>query len=172
MYDFPCHECGSEIRPQRMEHKVNFRGIHFLVPDALIGVCTKCGTQHFEGKEYDRWEKLFEKSLTERQKPLSPLEIKALRQRLGLNQRQFSVLLGCSRQSIYNWENPKRRKPQERQADLMIRLLAEPEALEFLLNRAQEIGVMLPRPSIPARAASANSPVRVRPARRLVPVTA
>jgi len=172
MYNFPCHECGGQLKSERKKHEVNFRGIHFVVPDALIGVCTKCGTEYFEGKEYDRWEKLFEKTLAARQKPLSPVEIKAIRQRLGLNQRQFSVLLGCSRQSIYNWENPKRRKPQERQADLMMRLLAEPEALEFLLNRAQEIGVVLPRPDLRGRAPGVKRNVRARNHGRLVPVTA
>lgn len=152
MFNYKCPECGKGIvREKREPYEVNFRGIKFLVPDAILGVCDHCGAKNFDGKEYKRWEKLFEKSLHEKQKPLSPAEIKRIREQLGLNQRQFAVLIGCTRQSVYNWENTKRRVPQSRQADLMIRLLAERlqnenvDVLGFFFVEAKKVGVKLPQ---------------------------
>lgn len=158
MTEFPCEECENGIvHQQRVEHEANFRGMKFLIKDAMAGVCDKCGARYFKGKEIERWEKLFEINLQEKQHPLSPTEIKEIRAKLGLNQRQFSVLIGATRQSLYNWENEERQTPQSRQADLIIRVLKEylenpgDNILDFLLSEARRIGVNLPSPQKPQR---------------------
>lgn len=171
MFDYLCTDCRQGmVRETRKPYEVRWRGMTFRVDEAQLGVCDHCGAENFDGGEYKRWIGLFEKEIERRQKPLAPDEIKRIRLALGLNPRQLALLIGCSHQSIYNWENPKRRRPPERQADLMIRLLEVPEALGFLLRRAEEIGIVLPRVT-PRRMPDVRRSIREQ-TRRAVPVTA
>lgn len=154
MSNFLCEKCGKgTVEQRKVEHEANFRGIKFLIKDAVIGICNNCGAEYFDAKEFERWQQLFEVSLSNSNPPLSPSEIRTIRENLGLNQRQFSVLIGATRQSLYNWENENRRVAQSRQADLMIRLLSEwlhqPEVdvLDFLLREAKKSGIQLPKPA-------------------------
>ena len=43
---------------------------------------------------------------------MKPIEIKQLRQKLGLTQTQFALALGCKKSTIENYEQAKR-KPAE-----------------------------------------------------------
>ena len=43
---------------------------------------------------------------------MKPIEIKALRKKLGLNQTQFALALGCKKGTVENYEQAKR-KPSE-----------------------------------------------------------
>ena len=68
---------------------------------------------------------------------------------LGLSVTDFAQLIGCTRQSIYNWERQDRVNQQTRTADLMMKLVAkslvsEPiDIISFLLKEAEKMGVKI-----------------------------
>ena len=65
---------------------------------------------------------------------------------------QFAILMGCTRQSLYNWERADRLSPQSRMADLFMRLIREShsqrqiDVLSFLTTEAHNAGFSLPNP--------------------------
>ncbi|HIE30327.1 TPA: helix-turn-helix domain-containing protein [Candidatus Poribacteria bacterium] len=151
MFGYRCQECGKGIvKPTKMHHyPTKFAGYPFIVPEAIIGKCELCGAKHFSASERKRWKKLFQESLESRGELLTPQEIRSLRKQLGLEMKDFALLIGCTLQSLSNWENPSRRKPQHRMADLMMRLLraslqkGEIDVLKFLLIHVKKMDVEL-----------------------------
>jgi DNA-binding transcriptional regulator YiaG len=129
------------------------------VADARVGICDRCGAEHFDPNETLRWRSEFEEQQS--QSYLAPPEIRELRKRLGLSMEQFAILIGCTRQSLYNWERSDRRSPQSRMADLFMRLVREShslgqiDVLRFLKAEAARSGLDLPvshqaQPAAPA----------------------
>ncbi len=55
---------------------------------------------------------------------LSPDDIRALRQRLGLSRRQFADRLGVAYRTVVGWELPSQGKRPGRQCRLLIARLA------------------------------------------------
>ena len=130
------------------EYRTKVRGQPFLVTDAHVGVCDACGAEHFAAEETARWHQLFEEEQAHRQ--LSAEDIRRLREDLQLSMEQFAALVGCTRQSLHNWERADRKRPQSRMADLMLKLVRESQVLgqvdviEFLRKRASEVGLTVP----------------------------
>lgn len=130
-------------------YPTKFAGYPFIVQEAIIGKCELCGAKHFSASERKRWKKLFQESLVSQGELLTPQEIRILRKQLGLEMKDFALLIGCTLQSLSNWENPSRRKPQPRVADLMMRLLraslqkGEIDVLKFLLIHVKKMDVEL-----------------------------
>lgn len=151
MFGYRCQECGKGIvKPIRVQNYLTkFAGYPFIVPEAIIGKCELCGAKHFSSSERKRWKKLFQESLESQGELLTPQEIRSLRKQLGLEMKDFALLIGCTLQSLSNWENPSRRRPQPRVADLMMRLLqaslqkGEIDVLKFLLIHVKKMGVEL-----------------------------
>jgi len=104
-----CEECedGTVVARHVKNYATKIRGYPFVVDDAIIGVCDACGTEYFDSREVDRWEREFEDA-----QYLDAEEITALRERLGFPREQLALLIGCTRQSIYNWENADRSTAQ------------------------------------------------------------
>lgn len=151
-FNYICEECGEGIVEAKTlkDYKTQIDGYPFVVPEAIIGICNKCGAEHFSAKEHHRWEKRYYQELEQNGKVFSAKEIVALREKLKLSQQQFASLLGCTWKSVYNWEKPDRNCPQSRMADLLLRLLENSllfgngDVLSFLQSEAKKMNVSLP----------------------------
>lgn len=150
-HNTPCPVCGKGTIKVKIirNYKTRIRGYPFTVPQACIGICDQCGEHIFTAKETQCWEELFDQSLEERHALLKPAEITQLRERLGLSKKDFAYLLGVSLRSIHHWENPERKTPPSRGADLMMRLVQREldngsvDVIELLLEEAKKWGVAI-----------------------------
>ena len=147
-FGYKCQECGQGTVVAKLvpEYRTKIKGYPWTVQNARIGICDRCGAEHFDPNETLRWRIEFE----EKQSYLTPAEIRELRQRLGLSREQFAILIGCTRQSLYHWEREDRLSPQSRMADLFMRLVREShsrgpiDVLSFLTAQAASAGFSLP----------------------------
>jgi len=152
-FGYKCQECGQGTVVVKLvpEYRAKIKGYPWTVQNARIGICDRCGAEHFDPNETLRWRTEFEG----KQSYLTPAEIRELRQRLGLSMEQFAILMGCTRQSLYNWERADRLSPQSRMADLFMRLIREShsqgqiDVSSFLRGEAQNAGFSLPASSKP-----------------------
>lgn len=146
-FQYKCQECGRGTVVEKVvpEYHTKVRGYPFTVKDARIGICSVCGAEHFAAQETDRWERIFEEGHAKHF--LSPAELQELRKSLGLSMEQFAFLVGCTRQSLYNWERHDRGRPQSRMADLLMKLVREShkqgsvDVISVLAREAEQLGV-------------------------------
>jgi putative zinc finger/helix-turn-helix YgiT family protein len=151
LFGYACPECGlGTVRATKVQnYKTKIKGYPFIVDEALIGICDHCRAKHFTPKETQRWEELFSAALEARRAFLSPQEIAELRHNLGLSMEDFARLIGCTRQSIYNWERTNRASPPSRTADLLMRLVRESyrsgivDVISYLLEEAKKWAVTI-----------------------------
>jgi len=151
LFEYNCPECGlGTVRTTKIQnYKTKIKGYPFIVDEAYIGVCDHCKAEHFASTETKRWEELFYRSLEKRQAFLPPQETTELRKTLGLSMEDFARLIGCTRQSIYNWEKLDRSSPPSRMADLLMKLVRQSlssgsiDVLAFILQEAKKWGVVL-----------------------------
>jgi len=151
-FNYICEECGEGTVEAKTfkDYQTKIDGYSFVVPEAIIGICNKCGAEHFSAEEHQHWKELYYQELEQDGKVLSAEEIVALRRKLGLSQQQFASLLGCAWKSVYNWEKQDRNRPQSRMADLLLRLLENSllfgnvDVLSFLHSEAEKMKVLLP----------------------------
>jgi putative zinc finger/helix-turn-helix YgiT family protein len=161
LFGFSCPECGQgTVRSTRiLNYKTKIKGYPFVVDEAVIGVCDRCGSESFAPEETKRWEELFYRTLEERHAFLAPQEIMELRTTLGLSMDDFARLIGSTRQSISAWEKPDRSTPPSRMADLLMKLLWESlrsgaiDVLPLLLGEAQKWGIVIELRRPPMRSA-------------------
>lgn len=145
-FGYKCQECGQGRVQEKVFHEYDtkVKGYPLTVKDARIGVCNMCGAHHFDPNETARWRTLLEEKQAESY--LQPSEIRDLQKQLGLSMEQFAILLGCTRQSLYNWQRPDRSAPQSRMADLFMRLVRKSHhagginVLDFLTSEAAKLG--------------------------------
>lgn len=148
-FGYRCQECGKgTVREQVFyEYKTKLKGLPLTVDEAHIGVCESCGARHFDPNETTRWRRILDQKYAEHY--LQPTDIRHLQESLGFSRDQFASFLGCTRQSLYNWERPNRTAPQSRMADLFMRLVRESRTvgkvnvLEFLTEEAGKLGLAL-----------------------------
>ncbi len=151
MFNYICEECGKgTVREKIFEnYKTKIKGYPFVVDKAVIGVCEQCEAKHFDANETKRWEDLYNRNLEQKHISLLPDEIEAIRKSLSLSMEDFAFLIGCTRQSIYNWEKKDREKPQSRMADLVIKLVrhsfevGKVDVISYLIEEAKKIGITL-----------------------------
>jgi putative zinc finger/helix-turn-helix YgiT family protein len=151
MFNYICEECGKGIVKEKVfdNYRTKIKGYPFVVPEAKIGICDKCGAKHFDPSETKHWEELYNKDLELKHISLSSDEIEAVRKSLGLSMEDFAYLIGCTRQSIYNWEKKDREKPQSRMADLLIKLVRlsfkgeKVDVISFLVDEAKKLGIII-----------------------------
>jgi len=151
MYEYVCQECGQgTVREKTVRsYKTKIKGYPFVVREATIGVCDKCQAEHFAAQETKRWEELFYQSLVKDKLFLLPEDIQRVRKALGLSMEDFALLIGCTRQSLYNWEKDDRTHPQSRIADLLIKLVEKShsegnvDVIGFLVKETEKVGISL-----------------------------
>jgi len=148
LFGYTCPECGKGLveATKFQNYKTKIKGYPFIVPEAIIGVCDHCNTRHFSAKETKQWETLYYRSLEEQDMFLSAEEITDIRNQIGLSMEDFARLIGCTRQSIYNWEKKERNTPPSRMADLLMKLVRESytknqvDVISLLLNETNRLG--------------------------------
>lgn len=148
-FGYPCQECGKGTVVEQVipGYPTKIRGYPFVIKDARVGVCDRCGAEHFAVQETGRWEQLFDAEHAKHY--MQPEEIRALQHALSLTMEQLAFLLGCTRQSLHNWGRPDRSKPQSRMADLLMKLVRESHAkgkvdvLPFLVQEARQFGIAI-----------------------------
>jgi len=155
MFEYTCQECGEgTVKEKRIkEYRTKIKGYPFTIPEAVVGICDRCKAEHFAAEETKRWEELFSQSLEKERLFLLPKDIERVRKALRLSMENFALLIGSTRQSLYNWENGKRPRPQSRIADLLIKLVdksrleKEVNVLDFLVREARKLGVVIELPA-------------------------
>ena len=148
-FGYQCPECGKGTVRQKefLNYKTKIENCPFTIPRAIIGVCNMCGRKNFDPQEQQRWADLYKKALVSNGRFLNAEEISSIRKDLGLSIEKFAHLIGCTRQSIYNWENKNRKIPQSRMTNLIIRLIRENiykgkvDVVKFLLEEAAKLNV-------------------------------
>ena len=154
MFGYKCSECGEgTVREKKfLSYQTKIKGYPFVINEAKLGVCDKCGSEYFTAKETKRWERLFEQALIEDKLFLIPEDIVDLRQQLGLSMEQFALLIGCTRQSLYNWEKSSRSHPQSRTVDMIMKLVnksrieGKVDVISFLMEEARKLGITIKLP--------------------------
>ena len=149
MFNYICEECRKgTVRPKEItNYKTKFDGYPFIVDKAIVGICDECGAKYINAKEHKRWKELYTKSLEAEGKFFTREQIAGLRKKLGLTMGAFAQLIGCTRQSVYNWERSDRIGPQSRMADLLMKLVAESievrqvDVIGFLVSEAGKMGI-------------------------------
>lgn len=150
-FGYRCPECGKgTVRQQEfLNYKTKVENYPFVVSKAIIGVCDVCGCKNFDPQERQRWIELYKKELESRHVLLGAEEIRKIRKNLGLSMESFAHLIGCTRQSIYNWENIKRKITQSRMTDIIIKLIRESiykrkiNIIDFLIKEAEKVKVQI-----------------------------
>ena len=151
MIEFLCEECKEgRVRWQtRANYSTKVHGHPFVVPEAVVGVCDHCGAEAFDPQESRRWARLYDESLEKQGFLLTAEEISDIRGQLGLSIGNFALLVGCTRQTVYNWERCDRKSPQLKLADLLLKLVRESmysgevDVLRYLLFQAEQGGIAL-----------------------------
>lgn len=134
--------CGGHYLRATDETTVRVSGMSTTVERAYFR-CDRCGDEQFTVEQRESVEKTALAAIRAAHGLLSPREIKALRERLGLTPTQLGELVyGVPKGLIEGWE--KGRYLQNREADAMLRSLEDRETLERLAARA---GVTLPVPA-------------------------
>jgi putative zinc finger/helix-turn-helix YgiT family protein len=170
MFGYTCEECcEGTVQPTTLrDFPTKFENVPFVVPEAVIGVCDKCGARHFDGREYGRWKRLFHEWQEQQQRVMSAGDIRQLREDLGMSKSDFAALIGATRQSVYHWEKGDRETPQSRMVDNFLKLLrkscddGQVDVVRFLRDAAHASGIALkalPREAMaPPTASPSQSP--------------
>ena len=137
--------CGGHYLRVTDETTIRVSGMSTTVERAFFR-CDRCGDEQFTVEQRESVEKTALAAIRTAHGLLSPREIKALRERLGLTPAQLGELVyGVPKGLIEGWE--KGRYLQNRDADAMLRSLEKRETLE---RRAARAGVTLPVPAVVA----------------------
>lgn len=115
---FYCEDCNEEVLTDvRREER------EFVVKDETVKVtietryCCKCGQTVWDEEIEERNEKIVFDEYRAKKKFLSPAEIKAIREAIGISQSAFSRLLGFGAKTITRYEGGA---PQDTAHNLLI----------------------------------------------------
>ncbi|MGD1278699.1 MAG: type II TA system antitoxin MqsA family protein [Tepidisphaeraceae bacterium] len=105
-YPIRCAECGkNEVRPATVRHVMqknhDGRMYDLVIEDLPVTKCDACGEIYFTNESDDR----ISASLRERLGVLSPEQIRANLESLGMNQKQLAECLGVAAETLSRWLN-------------------------------------------------------------------
>lgn len=139
-----CFECDSNLEIVREPREIQL-GDRTAVVEHEFYRCVSCGEEFFTPEQMNHVQRLASAVIREEEGLLLPEAIRALRERLGLTQREFEKLLGVGQKTVARWERGT--VFQNRSTDALLRVLqCIPDAVEFL---AQRHGVKLPEELAP-----------------------
>lgn len=60
-FGYRCQECGkgTVLKTVMAQYRTKVNGQPFMVENAAVGVCNRCGAEHFDPIETMRWRMLF-----------------------------------------------------------------------------------------------------------------
>ena len=119
-----CPACdASETRVDEREQTFTIQGEPITVY-APVRVCARCGEAVFDYEIDDAMMAAVYAEYRRRHNILSPDEIRELRERYGLSQRSFALLLGWGEVTIHRYEQGKF---PDTAHNLTLRLLTDPD---------------------------------------------
>ncbi|MEO5825691.1 MAG: type II toxin-antitoxin system MqsA family antitoxin [Gemmatimonadales bacterium] len=125
-----CPLCGGEITTFRGSTEVMIGARQIVVRDAHER-CTECGEGFYGPGQLERLERDAASQIRAREGLLTPDQIRAIRERLGLSQAAFEQLLGVGPKTVVRWERGT--VFQNRSTDALIRVVdAVPGVVPFL----------------------------------------
>lgn len=98
-----CPACGGVMRYETRPDVLTYKG-HEKTVDTLAWWCTKCDEAILTGEPLVAQEKAYLELKAEVDEVLSPAEVKAAREKLGLSQRRASEILGGGPRSFQKYE--------------------------------------------------------------------
>jgi HTH-type transcriptional regulator/antitoxin MqsA len=99
----PCPECGGVMRYEEHDDVLSYKG-HTRTIQTLGWWCTKCGEGILTGDALVAHEQAFQAFKAEVDGVLSPGQVAAVREKLGLSQRKASELLGGGPRAFQKYE--------------------------------------------------------------------
>ena len=138
MATISCAVCNSEkIKKVRKEFSAKYNQMPISIPDAEMYECTSCGERFFTPDQAKAVSLAVKRQARAEAGLLTPEEIVAIRQKLGLSQSELERLFGLGSKVVTRWETG--RVVQSKTADVALRLLAlDPENLKRLRLRRDE----------------------------------
>jgi putative zinc finger/helix-turn-helix YgiT family protein len=133
--------CGGHYKRRSENITIKVSGMAATVERSLFR-CDSCGDDQYTVEQREAAEQAAVDSIRGYYELMTPKEIRRFRESTQLTPEQFGHLLwGTPRGVVEGWE--KGRYLQNKQADELIRSLADPEVLKA---RAAKAGVVLPPP--------------------------
>jgi HTH-type transcriptional regulator / antitoxin MqsA len=102
----PCPECGGTMRYEKHDDKLVYKGNERIIK-TLGWWCTRCGEGILSGDALKGHEKAFLQFKAEVDEVMSPAEVAAVREKLGLSQRKAGELLGGGPRAFQKYEAGK-----------------------------------------------------------------
>lgn len=145
-----CPICTGEIQAVTTVRDVRLGRRTVAIEDEYF-VCEECGEEFVTPTQMDRVQERAADKIRREQGLLLPREIRALRERYGLNQDEFEHLIGAGQKTVTRWERGT--VVQNGTADTLLRvLIAHPDVIRTL---AEAKGITLRAvphdPSVAAR---------------------
>jgi putative zinc finger/helix-turn-helix YgiT family protein len=127
-----CAVCSSDrVTKIRKDFPARYNQTPIVVRDAEMYECADCGERFFEPEQAKALSLAIKEEARRIGRLLSPKQIVAIRERLGLTQNALEDLLGLGPKVVTRWETG--RVLQSRAADVVLRLLEfDPKNLEKL----------------------------------------
>lgn len=130
-----CVSCGTMMKPMRGPRAYALNGERIVVPSVAYLACPRCGDTMIGLREWKRQHEDAVDIYRKRHGLLSAAELRALRQRLGLNQAALARLLRLGANTVSRWESG--RNVQSAAMDLLLRMLRDlPGSVAYLRKRA------------------------------------
>lgn len=130
-----CHDCGTMMRERKATLKLPVNGEQISVPGVSHLVCPKCGEIVLRFDEAGQLHRQALEIYRQKYGLLSSVEIRAVRERLGLTQTELARLLRLGKNTLSRWEAG--RNVQSASMDLLLRLIRDvPGSVEYLRRRA------------------------------------
>ena len=99
----PCPECGGEMRYQKHADVLTYKGQERTIK-SLGWWCRECGDAILSGEALRAHQQAFLAFKAELDEVLSPVEVAAVREKLGLSQRKAGELLGGGPRAFQKYE--------------------------------------------------------------------
>jgi HTH-type transcriptional regulator / antitoxin MqsA len=134
-----CAMCGSDrVKRVRREFTAKYNQTPISIPKAEMFECAECGERFFTPEQAKALSLAIKREARKISGLLSPEQIVAIRERLGLTQTALEKLLGLGPKVVTRWETG--RVVQAKAADVALRLLAlDPKNLTRLQEERQQV---------------------------------
>ncbi len=133
--DDACPRCGQMMEQRQGPLSYRVHGEDIEVPDVRHLGCSHCGEVVFSLEQANAWSNAAVQRYRHKHGLLSAVEIRALREHLGLSQSELAGLLRLDTDTIARWESD--RQTQTMTLDVLLRMLRDvPGNLDSLRARA------------------------------------
>jgi putative zinc finger/helix-turn-helix YgiT family protein len=146
--DGQAHACGGTFHLASEAGTFRIHGVEVPVEQRFYR-CDECGEEHVTEDLARGVQEEAASAFRKSERFLSGVEIRALRERMGLSQEQFEAALGLGAKSLARWEND--RVLQNRSMDNLLRAIDRDPALVAYL--AELHGAIIPEGTLPSRSA-------------------